>query len=108
MLKASVRNGEILMTYLIAGVLIWSLLHFMPAVPMKFRASLINKTSENTYKALAGILIILSIVLMVMGWKAAPHSLVFVPFSWGDELCFVLMLLASVMFFAPYMQNSFF
>ena len=94
------------MTYLIAGVLIWSLLHFMPAVPLEFRASFINKTSENKYKALAGILIILSIVLMVMGWKAVSSSLVFTPFSWGDELCFVLMLLASVMFFAPYIHNS--
>ena len=94
------------MTYLIAGILIWSLLHFMPAVPLKFRASLISKTSENTYKGLAGILIILSIVLMVLGWKAVPGSFVFAPFSWGDELCFVLMFLAFVMFFAPYIQNS--
>ena len=94
------------MTYLIAGVLIWSLLHFMPAVPMKSRAALISKTRENSYKALSGILIIVSIVLMVMGWKAMPGSLVFMPFSWGDELCFGLMLLASIMFLAPYMQNS--
>lgn len=94
------------MTYLVAGVLIWSLLHFMPAVPIKLRANLINKTSDNAYKALAGILIIGSIVLMVVGWKAIPRDLAFMPFSWGDEACFVLMLLASLMFFAPYVQNS--
>jgi uncharacterized membrane protein len=95
-----------LMTYLIAGVLIWSLLHFMPAVPIKLRANFISKTSGNVYKALAGILIIVSIVLMVVGWKAMPRDLTFTPFSWGDQACFVLMLLASVMFFAPYVRNS--
>lgn len=94
------------MTYLITGVLIWSLMHFMPAVPIKLRANIINKTSDNIYKGLAGVLILGSIALMIVGWKAMPRDLAFTPMSWGDELCFVLMLLASFMFFAPYFKNS--
>ena len=94
------------MTYLVSGVLLWALMHFMPALPSKLRASLINKTSANVYKGLAGVLIIGSVVLMIIGWKAMPRELAFMPLAWGEELCFVLMLLASYMIFAPYVQNS--
>jgi uncharacterized membrane protein len=96
----------IAMVYLIAGVLLWSFLHIMPAVQMRLRSSFISRTSKGTYRAIFSLLIIGSIVLMVAGWKALPRDLVFMPFSWADEFCLVAMLGTSILFLAPYMRSN--
>ena len=94
------------MTYLIAGVLLWSLVHLLPSAMTRVRSALVRKTGEPVYKAGFGILIIISVLLMIKGWKLLPDEKLFQPFGWADELCLLLMLATSVLFFAPYMQTN--
>lgn len=94
------------MTYLILGILVWSLVHFLPSAMAGFKAKLVGKTGDLAYKAGFGVLIIISVLLMIKGWKALPGEQLFEPFGWADELCLLLMLVTSVLFFAPYMQTN--
>lgn len=94
------------MTYLIAGVLLWSLVHLLPSAMAGVRSAVIRQTSVGVYKAGFSVLIIFSVLLMIRGWKLVPDELLFEPVGLADELCLLLMLATSVLFFAPYMQSN--
>ncbi len=65
------------MTKLLIGVLLWSFLHFLPAVDADFRKSLIAKLGENPYKGIFTLLLALSIYLMISGWQATIPELAY-------------------------------
>jgi len=49
------------MTKLAIGVLLWSLMHFIPAAAIGLRENLIAKMGENPYKGIFTLLLALSI-----------------------------------------------
>ncbi len=55
------------MFYLITGVILWSVLHFIPAIPTGIRSKLIERTGVMVYKGMFALVIVLAILLMVMG-----------------------------------------
>ncbi len=94
------------MTYLIAGVLLWSTVHLAPAVPFGIRARLDKAMGTMAYKGLFALLIIGSVVLMVAGWKTAPREMLFMPPAWGSGFNLVCMLAASILFPGPYIKSN--
>ncbi len=94
------------MTYLVLGVLLWSFVHMLPAAGMGIRATLVNRIGEGPYKGLFALLIILSVVMMVFGWKAIPREFIYELPAWADLVCGLSMLAMSILFFAPYMQTN--
>ncbi len=94
------------MFYLIAGVILWGALHFMPAMPDGIRSKLIERTGMVVYKGAFALLIVLAVLLMVMGWKATPREFAFEPPAWGATVNLVFMLATSVLFLAPYVENN--
>jgi uncharacterized membrane protein len=94
------------MKSLILGIVIWSLVHYIPATAVNLRARLISKLGLNAYKGLFSLLMIGAIALMVSGWKAAPMESWYIPASWGPRVTIAGMLLASLFFFAPYVKSS--
>ncbi|GAA5315154.1 MAG: NnrU family protein [Candidatus Pelagadaptatus aseana] len=68
------------MALLICGLLIWSMVHLLPAAGAPLRAALIGRLGLNAYKGLFALLILGSVVLMVLGWRAtAPTYLYTLP-----------------------------
>lgn len=94
------------MIYLVLGLLLWSLVHMVPAVPMSVRTRLIERTDLVVYKGIFAVLIAASVVLMVVGWKAGSDDLAFTPQAWGRGLNLVTMLVASVLFLGPYIGSN--
>ncbi|MEJ2535413.1 MAG: NnrU family protein [Gammaproteobacteria bacterium] len=94
------------MTYLILGVLLWSVLHIVPAVPLPLRGRLVARTDLVVYKGAFSVLMVCAIGLMIFGWKSSSTELIFRPPRWGAGLAFWLMLAASVMLFAPYLRSN--
>ena len=94
------------MKLLILGVLLWSLVHLAPAVLIGVRTTLVDRLGEAPYKGLAGILILGSIVLMILGWKSLPQEFIYESPVWADYVCGLAMLAMSILFFAPYMPNN--
>nr|WP_321459412.1 NnrU family protein [uncultured Cohaesibacter sp.] len=62
------------MTMLIFGVLLWSVVHLFPILLPTVRAGLVDRMGEGPYKGLFTLLIVLSLVLMVFGWRAAGEA----------------------------------
>jgi uncharacterized membrane protein len=89
---------EGIMIWLWLGVLIWSINHAMPSLAPGVKASLVSRLGEGPYKGVFALTIVLSIVLMVIGWRSAVADIVYEPPTWGRHLTMLLMLIAFLLF----------
>lgn len=86
------------MAWLIAGVLLWSIVHLIPSLAPQVRTALVGRLGENTYKALFSIDMLIAIILIVIGWRTAAIELLYSPPLYGSPAIPVLMLLSFVLF----------
>lgn len=86
------------MIWLWLGVAFWSGIHFIPSLAQGMRSSLIERLGETPYKIVFALGIVLSIVLIVVGWRwTAPIDL-YSPPSWGAPIGSFLVLVAFILF----------
>ncbi len=79
------------MTWLIAGLFIWMIVHLMPAVAPGLRAGLIARLGENPYKGLFALSILVALGLIVVGWRSTVPEIVYLPPAWGRGASLPLM-----------------
>jgi len=94
------------MTYLIVAIVVWSLIHFIPASAVAFRAGLVRRLGVTAYKGLFALVAAAALLLIISNWKSASVSPVYTPPSWGPYLTIVFALAAFILLFAPYFRNS--
>lgn len=82
------------MTMLIAGVLLWSIVHLMKSVAPGVRAGIRSKIGDGPHQGLVALLILSSVALMVFGWRSATPTFVYDAPLWGRHLNMLLMLIA--------------
>ena len=58
------------MVWLCAGVLLWMVVHLIPSLAQGFRNSLVERVGENPYKGIFALALVLSIALMIVGWRS--------------------------------------
>ncbi len=85
------------MTLLYAGIAIWWLGHFAKRLTPGLRVGLDAKLGAGPARGIFGILLTVSVVLMVLGFRAAPVDIVYNPPSWGKYLNNLMMLVAIAM-----------
>ena len=101
------------MTRLVLGLLIWSVVHFIPGLAANFKKSLVNRIGENPYKGVFALLMVFALYLIISGWQSmtpvAPEvlELIFTPSDWGVYVAGVLVLIGFILFLAPYPPNNF-
>jgi len=95
------------MTKLALGVLLWSAVHFVPALAADFRKSMVDRLGEYPWKGLFTVVMAVAIYLLISGWKSASTVEVFMPPAWGGHAAYVLVLLGFILFLAPYPANNF-
>jgi len=95
------------MSLLILGILIWSLAHFIPSTAVNFRNGMVQRFGMVPYKGMFGAAIIISLLCIIFAWKAASVEPVYTPPDWGAYVTVALTLIAFILLFAPYMDNSF-
>ena len=88
------------MHLLILGLLMWTFIHLFPSVAKCTRGLIISKIGIGPYKGLFAILIVLSVVLIVLGWRSIEPDDVYVPQNWGRHVTFLLVLLTFILFVA--------
>ncbi|MEM7429618.1 MAG: NnrU family protein [Pseudomonadota bacterium] len=86
------------MTVLAIGVLLWSAVHLTTSLRLGFRADLIARTGAGPYKGIVTLLLLLSILLIVLGWRSAEFVHVYDPPLWNNPLVLVIMYFAFVLF----------
>lgn len=95
------------MTSLLLGVLLWSIMHFLPAADISIRTNLIARLGEKPYKGLFSLLMALSIYLLITGWKSTTPELTYLAPTWGRHATALLTLIGFILFVAPYFANNF-
>ncbi len=93
------------MEFIISGLLLWSIVHLMPALTPSMRERLISRFGENTFKLIFTALIILSITLIVYGWRNSTTSIIYQPVLALKPLA-ITMLFFSFIFFASAIQPT--
>jgi uncharacterized membrane protein len=86
------------MSLLIAGLLLFTILHLVPAASPATRARLVDSLGEGPYRGLFSIVIIASLVLIVFGWKAATPTSVYAPPVGGGPVISAMVFAAFVLF----------
>lgn len=88
------------------GVVFWSGVHLLPSLAPGFRAGLIERLGGKGYKIGFTFAIILSIMLIVLGWRSADVGFIYEPPGWGRPLTMLLMLLAFFLFASSHGKSN--
>jgi uncharacterized membrane protein len=91
---------------LITGVLLWSLVHLYPALVPEARGRLSARLGNNAYRGLFSLVILLALVLMVLGWRAAAPVPVYAPPLFGSVLVSVMVFVAFFLFAASHAPGN--
>jgi len=93
------------MGILLAGVLLWSAVHLMKSITPGIRSSIIQKTGTFPHQGLVALLIVISVILMVIGWRSADYIAVYDPPEWGRHFNMLTMLFAIWLLVAANVQS---
>ena len=94
------------MIWLWLGVVLWSGVHLIPSLAQGMRASLIERLGDTPYKFVFALSIVLSIILMVVGWRSTIPVGIYSPPLWGAPLGSFLVLIAFVLFGAAHGKTN--
>ena len=86
------------MTRLVIGVLLWSVVHFIPAIAVDLKKSMVNRFGEYPYKGIFTLMMVVAIYLMISGWKAAVPEVDYVPPDWSVHAAMLFVLVGFIMF----------
>ena len=86
------------MAMLIAGLLLWSIVHLVPSVAPSLKARWIAAMGEGGYKASFAALVILGLVLIVFGWRHTLPTHVYVLPGAVRHIAMLMMVFAFVLF----------
>ena len=95
------------MFLLIAGLLMFTIVHLLPAASPGVRSQLVVKLGENAYRGVFSIVIVTSIAIMVFGWKAATPTGLYVPPVGGGPFISALVFFAFVMFVSSRVRTNY-
>jgi uncharacterized membrane protein len=82
------------MTLLVLGLVLWTAAHFFKRLAPGPRAALAQSLGEGPSKGTVAAVIAVGLVLIVVGYRAAPFTPVYEPPSWGVHLNNLMMLAA--------------
>lgn len=94
------------MSILIAGILLWCLVHLLPAAFSGTRDRLVTKLGDNAYRGFFSLAIVGALVLIVFGWKSAVPTALYSPPLAANPALSLLILLGFVLFFASQVQGN--
>ena len=94
------------MIWLVIGVLLWSAAHLFPSAGVSARSRLLERLGEGPYMGGFALTILVSVGLMVMGWRSAVPVGVYAAPTWGATLALPLMFVALLLFAASGMETN--
>lgn len=71
------------MTILVLGVALWWVAHLLKSVTPRLRDMMTEKIGEAGARGAIAGLVLLSVVLMIIGFRAAPYQHLYVPPTWA-------------------------
>ncbi len=86
------------MSYMVLGLIIWSVVHFIPSATPGVKKGMIGRFGENGYKGIFSLLIVLSLVLIVVGWRSTVPEFYYATSPGMRMVTLVLMIAAFLLF----------
>lgn len=86
------------MELLIAGLLVWYVVHLMPSAAPALRQKVLGRLGENRYKAVAAVLLLASVALIIFGWRSSVASHLYQLPGFTRHLGMLLVLIAFIIF----------
>jgi uncharacterized membrane protein len=94
------------MGLLIAGLVLWSIVHLYPSLASQSRDGLVARLGNNAYRGVFAFLILTALAMIVFGWKSAVPSAVYAPPLPGSPVVSALMLAAFILFVAAQAKTN--
>ena len=85
------------MGLLIAGLLIWSVVHLIPSLAAPLKQTLITQLGEKVYKLLFTVLIFTALALIIFGWRSTVPSYLYQLPEFTRHIAMLLVLLAFIL-----------
>ncbi len=86
------------MYLLIFGLLLWSGVHFIPSLAIPLKTKWKNFLGDKNYKISFSAIVVLSLVLIALGWRSISPTLLYIPFQTAHPISLVLIVLAFILF----------
>ncbi|WP_319529052.1 NnrU family protein [uncultured Cohaesibacter sp.] len=86
------------MTMLVAGVLLWMVVHLFPVFAPTFRAGLVSQMGEKPYAGVFTLLIVASLVLIVFGWRSVGPDYNIYDADWLRHVTYAFVLVSIILF----------
>lgn len=86
------------MTLLICGILMFTVVHLSLAMVPGIKSSIVSSMGEKTWRGIFSALAIVSILVIILGWRSAPVEYAYVPPYELRHLTMLLMLVAFILF----------
>lgn len=88
------------MALLISGLVLWVVIHLFPAVCKSLRAKIVDTIGINPYKGIFALMILVSVVTIVLGWRSIEPEYIYNPETWAKHITFLLVLITFILFSA--------
>lgn len=95
------------MALLIAGLLLFTIVHLLPAASPATRNNLAEKLGDNAYRGLFSAVVLASLVVIVFGWKAATPARVYAAPLDGGPVISAVTFFAFVLFVASKVRTNY-
>ncbi len=95
------------MALLVLGLLLFTVVHLLPAASPGMRAGLAARLGDNAYRAVFSAVILVSLVVIVLGWKAATPTTIYTPPLRGGPLVSAAVFFAFVLFVASKARSNY-
>ena len=93
------------MEMLVFGILLWSLVHFVPSLALPVKKGCISLLGENGYKLIFSAIVIISLGMIVYGWRHTTPTMVYAMPLFVKPISLILMVVAFVLFGATNYQT---
>lgn len=94
------------MTIFILGLIIFFGAHLFTAFARGARAGLVSALGEGPYKGLYSLVALVGFVLIVIGWRSADTSVLYVGPYWLVHVTYMLVLIALILLAAAYLPKG--
>jgi uncharacterized membrane protein len=94
------------MVWLISGITLWAVMHFIPAGLPGFRKKIISTTGDKAYRGVFALLVVVALAMIVAGWRSMVPVVIYAPPAWGPTATFMLMFIAVVLFGAAHAKTN--
>jgi len=94
------------MLLLFVGVVLWGGVHLAPSLATQTVERIRARLGANAYRGVFSLLIVLSLVLIVVGWRATPEVYLYILPPWSRWATFFLTFLAFVLLGATHYPTA--